>query len=42
MMSSGEHRQDFTRSGERYDLIVDIPGNRSWSDYKRALRPDGT
>jgi NADPH:quinone reductase-like Zn-dependent oxidoreductase len=33
--------QDFTRSGERYDLVFDIAG-RSWSDVKRALRPDGT
>ena len=28
-------------SGERYDLIVDIPGGRSWADLKRALAPDG-
>jgi NADPH:quinone reductase-like Zn-dependent oxidoreductase len=33
---------DFTRSGERYDLIVDVPGNRSWADLSRALAPDGT
>ena len=33
--------QDFTRSGERYDLIVDIPGGPSWSDLKQALTPEG-
>jgi NADPH:quinone reductase-like Zn-dependent oxidoreductase len=35
-------REDFTRQDERYDLIVDIPGNRSLADYRRALTPDGT
>jgi len=35
-------QEDFTRSGERYDLILDIPGNHPWSDYKRALTPEGT
>jgi NADPH:quinone reductase-like Zn-dependent oxidoreductase len=35
-------REDFTREGERYDLIVDIPGNRSLRDYRRALTPSGT
>jgi len=33
---------DFTRSGERYDLVIDIAGVRSWSDCKRILEPDGT
>jgi NADPH:quinone reductase-like Zn-dependent oxidoreductase len=33
---------DFTRRGERYDAIVDIPGNRSVADYRRALTPNGT
>lgn len=33
--------EDFTRSGVRYDVIVDIPGNRSLSDYRRALNPEG-
>ncbi|MGI9601009.1 MAG: NAD(P)-dependent alcohol dehydrogenase [Acidimicrobiales bacterium] len=32
---------DFTDEGQRYDVIVDIPGNRSWSDYRRALTPEG-
>jgi NADPH:quinone reductase-like Zn-dependent oxidoreductase len=35
-------REDFTRSGERYDLILDIPGNHRWADLRRALIPDGT
>jgi NADPH:quinone reductase-like Zn-dependent oxidoreductase len=35
-------QEDFTRSGERYDLILDIPGNHSWSDLRRALTPEGT
>ncbi len=32
---------DFTKNGQRYDLIFDAVGNRSVSDYKRALRPKG-
>ena len=35
-------KQDFTRNGRTYDLICDIAGNRSVSDYKRALKPAGT
>jgi NADPH:quinone reductase-like Zn-dependent oxidoreductase len=35
-------REDFTRSGKRYDLIIDIPGNHSFSACRRALTPDGT
>ena len=34
-------QQDFTQSGERYDLILDIPGNHPFSKIKRALTPDG-
>jgi NADPH:quinone reductase-like Zn-dependent oxidoreductase len=33
---------DFTRSGERYDLIVDNVGNRSLSDLRRVMTPKGT
>jgi len=33
-------RDDFTRSGERYDLIIDIPGNHSFAEIRRALAPD--
>jgi NADPH:quinone reductase-like Zn-dependent oxidoreductase len=34
-------REDFTRSGERYSLIFDVPGNHSFSACRRALAPDG-
>jgi NADPH:quinone reductase-like Zn-dependent oxidoreductase len=34
-------REDFTRRGERYDVIFDIGANRSFSDCQRALTPDG-
>ena len=33
---------DVTRDGERYDLVIDIAGFRSWGDCKRILEPDGT
>src|SRR6266700_2957587 len=33
---------DFTKNGQHYDLIYDAVGNRSVSDYKRALNPNGT
>jgi NADPH:quinone reductase-like Zn-dependent oxidoreductase len=35
-------REDFTRADRRYDLMLDIAGNRSWSDCKRALDEHGT
>ena len=35
-------QEDFTKGGERYDLIYDAVGNHSVSEYKRALRPHGT
>lgn len=34
--------EDFTRSGEQYDLILDVVCHRSIADYRRALRPGGT
>jgi len=34
-------REDFTKNGQRYDQIYDAVGNRSVSDYKRALRHQG-
>jgi len=34
-------KEDFTRTDERYDLIVAANGNRSILDYKRALTPTG-
>ncbi len=35
-------RDDFAETGERYDLILDIAGNRSVSHLRRALAPRGT
>ncbi|MFN8476099.1 MAG: NAD(P)-dependent alcohol dehydrogenase [Anaerolineae bacterium] len=34
-------KEDFTTSGQQYDLIFAANGNRSLSDYKRALAPKG-
>lgn len=34
-------QEDFTRSGQRYDLIVDMAGIHSLSDCRRALVPRG-
>lgn len=34
-------KEDFTRKGERYDLIVAANGNRSILDYRRTLTPTG-
>ncbi len=33
---------DYTTTGDRYDAIIDIPGNKSLSDIRRALATDGT
>jgi len=35
-------REEFTKSGERYDLIVAANSHRPIFDYRRALRRDGT
>jgi NADPH:quinone reductase-like Zn-dependent oxidoreductase len=35
-------QEDFTRGGERYDVILDIAGNHPWPDIRRALTPEGT
>jgi NADPH:quinone reductase-like Zn-dependent oxidoreductase len=35
-------QEDFTRSGRRYDLILEMAGNRSLGDLRRALTPKGT
>ena len=35
-------REDFTRSGERYDVIFDNAGSRSWRECGRVLSPEGT
>jgi NADPH:quinone reductase-like Zn-dependent oxidoreductase len=35
-------REDFTRSGQRYDLMLDVAGGRSWRECRRILKPDAT
>lgn len=30
-------KEDFTRNGQRYDLLLDITGSRTWYEYKRVL-----
>jgi NADPH:quinone reductase-like Zn-dependent oxidoreductase len=35
-------QEDFTQSGQRYDLILDQVANHSFSDCRRALTPQGT
>ena len=35
-------REDFTRTGRHYDLVFDNVENRSLSDCRRVLTPDGT
>ncbi|WP_047983378.1 NAD(P)-dependent alcohol dehydrogenase [Ornithinibacillus californiensis] len=35
-------QEDFTNTGQKYDLILDVVGNRSPFDYKRALNRNGT
>ena len=34
-------QEDFSKSGERYDLILAVGGDFSIFDYKRALSPEG-
>lgn len=33
-------REDFTLSGKRYDLLLDVAGGRSWSEITRVLAPE--
>jgi NADPH:quinone reductase-like Zn-dependent oxidoreductase len=35
-------REDFTRTGKQYDLILDLIGHRSVFSYQRALKPRGS
>ena len=38
-----DYRQrDYTRTGQRYDLILDAVANRSIREYRRALTPGGS
>jgi NADPH:quinone reductase-like Zn-dependent oxidoreductase len=32
-------QEDFTRTGERYDVLFDVAGSKSWSRCKRILKP---
>lgn len=34
--------EDFTQSDQRYDLILDVAGSKSWSQYRRVLNARGT
>jgi NADPH:quinone reductase-like Zn-dependent oxidoreductase len=35
-------QEDFTRTGQHYDLILEMAGNRPLADLRRALTPKGT
>jgi NADPH:quinone reductase-like Zn-dependent oxidoreductase len=35
-------QEDFTRFGTRHDVMLDIAGSRSFSDFKRVLEPAAT
>ena len=35
-------KEDFTQTEQRYDVMLDLVGNRSLSDCRRALTPRGT
>jgi NADPH:quinone reductase-like Zn-dependent oxidoreductase len=35
-------QEDFTRRDERYDLVLDVAGSRSWSECRRVLDPQAT
>ena len=35
-------REDFTKNGKQYDMILDVIAHRSVFAYKRALRPNGS
>jgi len=34
-------KEDFTKTGQRYDLIFDLVGNHSFSERRRVLNPNG-
>jgi len=34
-------KEDFTKNGKQYDLILDVVGHHSIFDYKRALKSEG-
>jgi len=34
-------QEDFTRRGQRYDVVFDVAANRSFADLRRVLTPNG-
>ena len=34
-------QEDFSQTGQRYDLVFDVVAKRSFSDCRRALKPQG-
>jgi NADPH:quinone reductase-like Zn-dependent oxidoreductase len=34
--------EDFTKGDERYDVVMDIAGNHTWSELRRVLTADGS
>ncbi len=34
-------QEDFTRTGDRYDVVIDVAGSRSWRALRRVLAPRG-
>jgi NADPH:quinone reductase-like Zn-dependent oxidoreductase len=35
-------KEDFTLSGQQYDVLINVNGSKSWSAYKRVLKPNAT
>jgi NADPH:quinone reductase-like Zn-dependent oxidoreductase len=35
-------REDFTRDGALYDVLLDVSGTNSWSQYRRVMNPHAT
>lgn len=35
-------KEDFTRNSQRYDILLDVAGSRSWYAYKRVLKPSAS
>ena len=35
-------QEDFTHGAQRYDVLFDVAGNRSWSECRRVLQPRAT
>jgi NADPH:quinone reductase-like Zn-dependent oxidoreductase len=35
-------REDFSQSGKRHDLMIDVAGGKTWSECRRVLEREGT